>query len=149
MPNLNDLWDYPEPFTLERRVAAADMDGLNHTNNIVYVKWCERVAWAHSVALGLDLDSYRRLNRAMAIAHSEYNYLQASREGDEIVAGTWITESDRKLTMHRRFQVIRPSDGTTLLRASMRFACIDIASGRPKRMPQEFLDGYSPAVLGT
>jgi acyl-CoA thioester hydrolase len=148
MPDLIDLWDYPNPFTLERSVQSSEIDGLNHTNNIVYVKWCERVAWAHSVALGLDLECYQKLNRAMAITHSEFDYLRASREGDDVIAGTWITESDRKLTMHRRFQVIRPSDGTTLLRAGMRFACIDIASGRPKRMPREFLEGYGPAVLG-
>ena len=83
----------------------------------------------------------------MAITHSEYDYLQASREGDEIVAGTWIVSSDKKLTMARRFQVIRLQDGVTLLRAAMRFACIEISSGRPRRMPKEFLEGYGPAVL--
>jgi acyl-CoA thioester hydrolase len=145
--DLADLWDFPAPFTLETRVQPEDIDGLNHTNNIVYVRWCEQVAWAHSVALGLDLDSYRELNRAMAIAHSEFNYLRASREGDDIIAATWITDWDRKITMHRHFQIIRPADGTTVLRGGMRFACIDIASGRPKRIPQEFLEGYGPAVL--
>lgn len=147
MPNLVDLWDHPQPFTLETQVNPQDIDGLNHTNNTVYVKWCEQVAWAHSVALGLDLEHYRAVNRAMVIAHSEYDYLQASREGEQIIAGTWITDWDRRLTMHRRFQIIRPADGVTLLRAGMRFACIDLASGRPRRMPKEFLDGYGPAVL--
>ena len=123
------------------------MDALNHTNNTVYVKWCEQVAWSHSVSLGLDETRYRELDRAMAITHSEYDYLQASREGDEIVAGTWIVSSDNKLTMARRFQVIRLQDGVTLLRAAMRFACIEISSGKPRRMPKEFLEGYGPAVL--
>ena len=147
MPDLATLWDYPTPFILETRVNPEDIDGLNHTNNTVYVKWCEQVAWAHSVSLGLDLERYRTLNRAMAIAHSEYDYLAASREGEDITVATWITDWDRKLTMHRRFQVIRPSDGVTLLRAGMRFACIAISTGRPKRIPQEFLEGYGPAVL--
>lgn len=146
-PDPATLWDHPTPFLLEIRVNAEDIDGLNHTNNTVYVKWCEQVAWAHSVSLGLDLERYRALNRAMVITHSEYDYLAASREGEDITVATWITDWDRKLTMHRRFQVIRPEDGVTLLRAGMRFACIDIATGRPKRIPQEFLDGYGPAVL--
>jgi acyl-CoA thioester hydrolase len=140
-------WDHPSPFTSETTVAAADTDGLNHTNNTVYVKWCEQVAWAHSVNLGLDLGAYQRLNRAMVITHSEFHYLQASREGERIIAATWITEWDRKLTMQRRFQIIRASDGVTLLRAGMRFACIDLATGRPKRLPKEFVEGYGPAVL--
>lgn len=146
--NINpDSWDHPRPFTLQTRVLAADIDGLNHTNNTVYVKWCEQVAWAHSVALGLDLDSYRRLNRAMAITQARYNYLRASHEGQDIVAATWITQWDKKLTMQRDFQIIRVEDGVTLLRATMRFACIDLSSGRPRRMPQEFIDGYGAAVL--
>jgi acyl-CoA thioester hydrolase len=140
-------WDHANPHILHTCVTASDIDGLNHTNNTVYVKWCEQVAWSHSVALGLDLDRYRALDRAMAITYSEYHYLQASREGDEVIAGTWIVSWDRKLTMERRFQVIRVNDGVTLLRAGMRFACIELSSGRPRRMPQEFLAGYGPAVL--
>jgi len=141
------LWDHPHPHTLRTIVKAKDMDGLNHTNNTVYVNWCEQVAWSHSVALGLDLDRYRELDRAMAITHSEYHYLQASREGDNIIAGTWIVEWDSKLTMARHFQIIRLDDGATLLRGAMRFACIEVSSGKPRRLPKAFIEGYGPAVL--
>ena len=99
------------------------------------------------MALGLDLEAYHRLDRAMAITRSEYDYLQASREGEEIAVGTWIVDWDRKLTMQRRFQVIRVDDGVTLLRGGMRFACIELDSGRPRRLPREFVEGYGPAVL--
>ena len=147
MIDLEELWDYPNPHLLQTSVRSADIDGLNHTNNTVYVKWCEQVAWSHSVSLGLDLDSYRALDRAMAITRSEYDYLQASREGDRVAVATWIVEWDRKLTMSRHFQVIRIGDGVTLLRARMRFACIEMSSGRPRRLPQAFIDGYGPVVL--
>ncbi len=147
MIDLEELWDHPHPHLLQTCVRAQDIDGLNHTNNTVYVKWCEQVAWSHSVSLGLDLDSYRALDRAMAITRSEYDYLQASREGDRVAVATWIVEWDRKLTMSRQFQVIRIDDGVTLLRARMRFACIEMSSGRPRRLPQAFIDGYGPAVL--
>ncbi|MEP5568268.1 MAG: acyl-CoA thioesterase [Halioglobus sp.] len=141
-------WDYPTPFTRVSTVQAEDIDGLQHTNNTVYVNWCEQVAWAHSVSLGLDLDAYRRLDRAMAITHSEYHYLQASQEGNDVITGTWIVNWDKRLTMQRRFQVNRLSDGACLLRGGMRFACIEISSGKPRRLPAEFIDGYSPAILG-
>ncbi len=140
-------WDHAAPFTQQSVVLPGDIDGLEHTNNTVYVKWCEQVAWAHSVSLGLDLDVYRSLDRAMAITHSEYHYLRASRQGDEVITATWIVNWDRKLTMQRRFQVIRVSDGACLLRAGMRFACIEISSGKPRRLPKEFVEGYGPAVL--
>jgi len=144
---LDPRWDYPHPHVLRTRVQGDDIDGLQHTNNAVYVDWCQRAAWDHSVALGLDLGRYRALDRAMVITYSEFHYLQASREGQEIAVATWIVDWDGKLTMSRRFQVLRLDDGVTLLRAAMRFACIEISSGRPRRMPREFIDGYGPAVM--
>ena len=140
-------WDYPNPHQLDVVVRPEDIDGLGHTNNTVYVKWCEKVAWDHSCALGLDLAAYRELDRAMAITRSEYDYLQAAYEGDQLIAATWILRWDSKLTMQRHFQIIRPADGVTVLRGSMRFACIELSSGRPRRMPSEFIAGYGPAIL--
>jgi acyl-CoA thioester hydrolase len=145
---LDQHWDYPQPHILYTRVHAEDIDGLQHTNNAVYVDWCQRAAWGHSIALGLDLERYRALDRAMVITYSEFHYLQASQADQEIAVATWIVDWDGKLTMARRFQVLRVDDGVTLLRAAMRFACVEISSGRPRRMPQEFIDGYGPAVLG-
>ena len=140
-------WDWADPFTLDAQVSEKHIDGLNHTNNAVYVKWCERVAWSHSVSLGLDLDCYRKIDRAMVITHSEFDYLQASYLGDELAVATWIVQWDQRLTMSRRFQIIRKSDGVTLLRAGMNFACVELSSGKVRRLPPEFIAGYGPAVI--
>jgi len=135
-------WDYPQPFSLTIPVQPADIDGLQHTNNTVYVKWCEQVAWAHSESLGLDLPCYQALDRAMVIRHSEFDYLLASRLGDTVQIATWISANDGKLSMARQFQAIRLEDGATLLRARMKFVCVDLSQGRPRRMPAEFARGY-------
>ncbi len=140
-------WDHPNPFTLAVTVEDKHIDGLQHTNNAVYVKWCERVAWAHSESLGMDLAMYQKLDRAMAITRSEFDYLLASYLGDTLQVATWIVDWDERLTMRRHFQVIRESDGKTLLRASMQFACVEISSGRPRRLPPEFKDAYGSAVI--
>jgi acyl-CoA thioester hydrolase len=140
-------WDYPDPHTLDIKVGKQDIDGLLHTNNAVYVKWCEQVAWSHSSALGLDLDCYRKLDRAMVIAHSEFDYLQASRHDEQLRAATWIVSWDKRLTMQRRFQIVRCDNGATVLRGAMRFVCVELTSGRPRRLPREFIEGYGPAVI--
>lgn len=75
-------WDYPHPFTLPCVPGILDIDGLNHTNNAVYVQWCEMIGW-----------------------------------------------------------------GLTVLRGRWDLVCIEIASGRPKRMPREFSEIYLPAVV--
>ncbi|MFN3859913.1 MAG: acyl-CoA thioesterase [Roseateles sp.] len=140
-------WDHPSPFTLRLAPTAADIDGLGHTNNAVYVRWCEQVAWAHSEALGLSLADYRRLDRAMAIREGHYDYLLPSLEGEALLLGTWLTASDGRLTMQRQFQLRRASDGATLVRGRWMLVCIEISSGRPKRMPAEFLGVYEAAVV--
>ena len=112
------------------------------------MSWLERCAWRHSQRLGLDLTEYRRLDRAMAVVRHEIDYLAAGYEGDELQLATWIVDWDQRLKMTRRFQLVRPRDGATLLRAHTTFVCIELSSGRPKRMPAEFLDGYGPALTG-
>lgn len=141
-------WDLPAPFVIDITVSAEDIDGLGHANNAVYVSWLERCAWRHSQRLGLDLAEYRRLDRAMAVVRHEIDYLAAAYEGEELQMGTWIVASDHKLRMDRQFQLVRPADGVTLLRARTTFVCIELSSGKPRRMPVEFVDGYGRALLG-
>jgi acyl-CoA thioester hydrolase len=140
-------WDYPNPFTLPRAPEAADIDGLNHTNNAVYVRWCEQIGWAHSERLGLSLEDYRRLDRAMAIRRGEYDYILPTFAGEALTLATWLVDGNGKLSMERRFQLVRDSDGATVLRGRWDLVCIDIAAGKPRRMPQEFLEAYMPAIV--
>ena len=35
----------------------------------------------------------------------------------------------------------------TLLRAQTTFVCIELSTGKPKRMPAEFVEGYGRALL--
>lgn len=140
-------WDHPHPFTLAVAPTEADIDGLKHTNNAVYVRWCEAVAWAHSAALGLPLAEYERLGRAMAIRRGEYDYLLPSGLGEELLLATWLTASDGRITLERCFQLIRPGDGATLMRGRWQLVCIDMTSGRPRRMPGEFSAAYLAAIV--
>lgn len=140
-------WELPSPFVIDIEVTAEDIDGLGHANNAVYVSWLERCAWRHSQFLGLDLVEYRRLDRAMAVVRHEIDYLASAYAGQQLQMGTWIVESDRRLKMDRRFQLVRPQDGATLLRAKTTFVCIELSSGRPKRMPVAFIEGYGKALM--
>ena len=141
-------WDFPHPFTLPVTPCAQDIDGLNHTNNAVYVQWCEKVGWAHSEALGLGMADYLRLDRAMAIRKAEYDYVLPSLQDEALTLGTWITASDGKLTMERRFQIVRNSDQATILRGRWDLVCIEVGSGKPRRLPPEFCQVYLPALVG-
>jgi acyl-CoA thioester hydrolase len=141
------VWDHPRPFTMPARPRAEDIDGLNHTNNAVYVRWCEQIGWLHSQTLGLGLADYRRLDRAMAIRRGEYDYLLPTQAGQALTLATWLVASDGRLTMERRFQLRRDGDGATVLRGRWDLVCIELSSGRPRRMPAEFCDVYLAAMV--
>lgn len=140
-------WDYPQAFTIPVQPLVDDIDGLNHTNNAVYVQWCEKVGWAHSESLGLILADYHRLDRAMAIRRGEYEYVLPTALNEELTLATWLTASDGKLTMERRFQLIRNSDQATVLRARWDLVCIELSSGKARRMPPQFCQIYLPAMV--
>jgi acyl-CoA thioester hydrolase len=138
-------FDFPKPYTQALQVEDRHIDGLNHANNAVYVGWCEQVAWGHSAALGLTLADYQRQNRAMAIRRARYDYLLPALLGDQLTLATWLTASDARLNMTRQFQLLRGRE--TLMRGQWQLVCIELQSGRPRRMPEAFLNAYQPAVV--
>ncbi|WP_299316601.1 thioesterase family protein [uncultured Halomonas sp.] len=140
-------WDLPDPFVIELVVEPSAIDEYDHANNAEYLRWIERVSWAHSDALGLTLARYRELDRGMAVHRHELDYLAPAFEGDRLALATWIIADDSRLTLTRRFQLIRPADGRTLLKARTRFACIELSSGRPRRLPEEYRRIYGEAAV--
>lgn len=140
-------WDHPQPYTVNVCVNDADIDELGHANNTAYVRWMETCAWQHSAALGLDIAAYHALDRAMVVLKHELHYIAAAFADEELVVATWIISSDAKLRLTRHFQISRPSDSATLLRARSEYACMEISSGKPKRMPPAFSEGYGKGVI--
>lgn len=146
-PSVTELkWDHAHPYVLHVSVQAQHIDLMRHTNNVVYLQWLEDVAWAHSTALGLGPAEYEALGHGMVVRQHELNYLQATRLGESLVLGTWLTHAD-KLTLQRHYQFIRLDDGVTVFRGKTQFVCVDIAEGRVRRMPPAFLDAYCAAAI--
>lgn len=140
-------WDYPQPYVMALRAEPADIDEFDHVNNAVYVQWMEACAWQHSIALGLGFAEYQALDRGMAVLRHEIDYLASAYKGEALQMATWIAHSDQRLRMDRYFQLVRVADGVTLLRAKTTFVCIELSTGRPKRMPPEFVQGYGAVML--
>ncbi|MGM0563088.1 MAG: acyl-CoA thioesterase [Pseudomonadota bacterium] len=135
-------WDWPSPFTLEVEVKDDQIDLLGHTNNCEYLKWCEMMAWAHSEHLGLGIREYRELGYGMAAVHTELDYLAATFAGEKLAVATWVRQCDR-ISLTRHYQIIRPVDAVVVLRAHTRFVCVDLESGKVRRMPPAFVTGYA------
>jgi acyl-CoA thioester hydrolase len=137
-------WDVTQPFNERVTVGPEHLDQFGHTNNVIYLSWLEKVAWSHSISLGLGFDSYERLNAGCVARRHELDYLAPTFAGDELALGTWIAECDARLTMWRAYQIIRVGDGKTVLRGRTQWVCVDLKTGKPRRMPQEFVKAYLP-----
>ena len=136
-------WDFPAPHVVTLEVLPADIDAYDHVNNSVYLAWLDRAAWSHSATLGISLEQcVKSLRRGMAAHRTEIDYLRAAVLGDHVLVGTWITATDSKLRVQRRFQVRRAADGATLVHARTDYVCINLDSGRATRMPDLFQRAY-------
>lgn len=127
-------------------VTEAHQDEFAHTNNVSYLQWLEKAAWGHSKALGLDIAAYYRLGCGCVVRKHELNYLLTTHIGDELAIGTWISANDGKLSTVRDYQIIRMSDDKTVLTAQTHFICVDMKTGKPKRMPSAFVAAYVPVT---
>ncbi|HDZ36985.1 MAG TPA: acyl-CoA thioesterase [Marinobacter sp.] len=140
-------WDLPDPFILEIQVIEGDTDRLGHANNVVYVRWLEDISWAHVESLGMTWELHEATGKAMAITRTEIDYLAAANAGDRLLMGTWLSGFDGRFRSERRFQLIRPADGKTLVRAGSTHACVDLKTQRPSRAPKEFADIMKAACV--
>lgn len=140
-------WALPNPYVIDIHVKEEAIDAYHHVNNGEYLRWVEQISWAHSEALGLSLERYRELDRAMAVHRHELDYLAPAFAGDNLQLATWIVACDGRFSLTRRFQLKRFQDSKVLLNARTRFACIALSSGRPKRLPEEYQRIYGEAIV--
>lgn len=116
-------------------------DGLGHMNNVAYVQWAEDAAWAHSAALGLGLSVYLELGYAMVAHQHLMNYHAPCFAGECIRIRTWLSANDG-LRLRRQYQFVRENDGQVVFSGHTDWVCVQLVSGKPKRMPPAFRDAY-------
>jgi acyl-CoA thioester hydrolase len=132
-------------FDLEITVQPQHIDRLGHVNNVIYMQWMQDVATAHIETLGLGLKEYLELKHAMVAVEHHVQYRKAAFEGEKIVLRTWLNDLNA-LYSFRQYAFYRPHDQSILFTASTKWACVEIATGRPKRMSPTFSQAYQPLI---
>ena len=103
-------------------VAQTDIDELGHANNTAYIRYCEAAGWAHSAALGLTVEDWHRLDRALAIVRAEYDYHKPGFSGEELRIETWLSDCDGKVSLNRNFRLYREHE--LLVSGTWKLYCI-------------------------
>ena len=107
-------------------MAPADIDGLGHVNNVVYVRWVQDIAVAHWRAVASTADQLKFL---WIVVRHEIDYKQAARLGDTILARTWVGAATR-IRFERHTELLRASDRVLLAKATTVWCPIDAVSRR-------------------
>jgi acyl-CoA thioester hydrolase len=140
---VHELLRLPLAFTGTHRVASEEIDAYDHVNNAVYLQWLDRIAWAHSSALGISLEHCLMLRRGMAVRHTRVDYLEAAMLDDTLLIATWIVACDGRLRCTRRFEILRVADSKRVLDAEIEYFCLNLDTGKPSRFPNEFVERYT------
>lgn len=130
-------------FDLKIQVQPQHIDVLGHVNNVTYIQWMQDVAAVHIEMLGLGLTQYLELKHAMVAVEHHVQYRKAALEGEEIILRTWLDDINA-LYSFRQYAFYRPKDQSVLFVGNTKWACIEIATGRPKRMSPSFTQAYQP-----
>ncbi len=116
-----------EIFDLPITIVPADIDSMQHVNNVTYVRWVQDVAVAHWNSATTPAERAKWL--WMVIRH-EIDYKQQAKMGDELMARTWVGYA-RGLKFQRHTEIFRVSDGTLLAKALSVWCPIDADTKRP------------------
>ena len=130
-------------FDLNIQVLPEHIALLGHVNNVLYVQWMQDVATAHIEQLGLGLAQYLQLKHAMVAVEHHVQYRKAAFEGEDLILRTWLDDLNT-LYSFRQYVFYRPKDQSILFVGQTKWACIEIDSGRPKRMSPSFTQAYQP-----
>jgi acyl-CoA thioester hydrolase len=117
-------------------VAAAEIDELGHAGNLVYLQWTQAAAIAHSALQGWPAEAYRRLGAGFVVRSHQIEYLRPAYVGERIVVRTWVADFRRASSL-RKYEIRHADDGGLLARAETLWAFVNLASGRPTRIPPD------------
>jgi acyl-CoA thioester hydrolase len=129
-----------EVFEIERTVTEAD--GLGHANNVIYVQWMQDAAVGHSAALGLTPEAYVQLGAAFVVRRHEIDYRRQAAIGSRVRIETWVATFER-VRSRRCYRFTDIASGEELARATTDWAFIDLATGRPTRIPHDVRNRFT------
>lgn len=126
----------PERFAIPITPTPADIDEVGHVSNLVYLRWVQEVAMAHSRTLGWDYAQYRDYGAVFMVRRHEIDYVSQVTLGQSLRAETWV-DTWKLASCIRKTEILR--DDKVVARAATTWAMIGLASGRPQKIPESIV----------
>jgi acyl-CoA thioester hydrolase len=145
---------FPEPpspppgvFTMRRRVEWRDIGPAGHVNNAVYLAYVDDCGFQVSAAHGWPLSRMAAEGLAIIVRRHRLQYRRPALLDEELEIATWASDI-RQRSGTRHYTISRAGDGELLTRVQTVYVWVDIASGRPIRIPAQFLADFAPNIVG-
>lgn len=135
----------PGVFKMQRQVQWQDIDQVQHVNNSTYMAYLEDCGVQVAAAFGWPMT--RIMERGFGIVARRYRieYKQSALPGETLELATWVSDVKRA-TAARHYTISRESDGTLLARAHVLWVWVDLVTGRPIRIPEDFLADFADNI---
>ena len=124
------------PYLLPVTVSPADIDELDHVNNLVYIRWIQQAAVAHSDAVGLGLSAYLQRRQAFVVRRHEIDYLRSALVGEEVEVETRVVHLGGASSV-RQTEIRHAGGDSPVARCITTWAYIDLSRNRPVRVPED------------
>jgi len=128
------------PFVLDVVVQPSDIDNLKHASNLVYLRWVQEAALAHSTAAGMGEAHYLARGQAWFVRKHEIEYLKPAFEGEALQIETRVA-SMGTATSTRKTRILRA--GEVICSASTDWVFVELSRGRPARIPPDVRDRFT------
>lgn len=121
--------------TFEVPQSAIDVNG--HANNVEFVRWMQDAAVAHADAAGCTAATVAAGATWLARSH-HIEYRRPAMFGDRVRVVTWV-ENIRRAFSLRKYRFERANDHAVLAEGETDWVYVDVATGRPKTVPDEIV----------
>lgn len=126
----------PKIYIHSLKVSQADIDELNHVNNVVYFNYLQQAAMAHwysSVPASLS-DGMR-----WVVRKHEIEYFKPAFLGDELNVNTWV-DNFSSVASDRYYEIYK--ENILIVKARTLWVALDPNSMRPKRVPADLWESF-------
>ena len=130
----------PKVYTARLRARHHEVDAYGFLYPAVYLRYLTQTAIEASTAAGFDAAWYTTAGANWIVRRSTLEVKRPAQAGDALEVRTWV-EDFRRVRSHRRYDIYDRT-GTSCGGAVTDWVFVDMATGKPRRVPTELALGF-------
>ncbi len=137
----------PGKFAMRRKVMWQELDPVGHVNNAHYLAYMSDCGFEVAEAYGWPAARMQAAGFGILVRRHHIEYLEPALLGDELEVATWAYNM-RRATASRVYTITRLADGAAVARADVFYAWVNLTTGLPSRIPEDFRADFAPNIVG-